>query len=102
MHKPGTCLGAATAEYAATVAGPPGFGYVPGMRDLPAWLNAIAIFAATTVVIAWFDLSPLWYSAALLAWIVRRQRVYQAADAPAEKPPAVAPAEETAETSSRP
>ena len=42
------------------------------------WLNAIAIFAATTFVIVWFDLSPLWYSAALLAWIVRRQRFYHA------------------------
>jgi hypothetical protein len=51
------------------------------------WLNAIGIFAATTFVIFYFDLSPLWYSAALLAWIVRRQRVYHAPDA--EKVPAV-------------
>ena len=40
------------------------------------WLNAMGIFAATTLVIVWFDLSPLWYSAALLAWIVRWQRLY--------------------------
>jgi hypothetical protein len=35
-------------------------------------------------------LSPLWYSAALLAWIVRRQRVYRAAEAEADKAPAAA------------
>jgi hypothetical protein len=61
------------------------------------WLNAMGIFAATTLVIVWFDLSPLWYSAALLAWIVRRQRVYHAPDARAEKAPAVAPDDRTAE-----
>jgi hypothetical protein len=67
------------------------------MPDLRAWVNAIAIFAATTLVIVWFDLSPLWYSAALLAWIVRRQRVYHAAPASAEKTAEVAPADQTAE-----
>lgn len=66
------------------------------MRRLHAWLNAIAIFAATTFMIVWFDLSPLWYSAALLAWIVRRQRVYHA-ESPAEKPAVDAPADQTAE-----
>jgi hypothetical protein len=90
VDKPGRCLAAATAEYAPTVARRRGFGYVPGMRDLPAWLNALAIFGATTVVIVWFDLSPLWYSAALLAWIVRRQRVYRAQEVEAEKAPAAA------------
>jgi hypothetical protein len=66
------------------------------MRDLRTWLNALGIFAATTFVIAWFQLSPLWYSAALLAWIVRRQRVYHAsADKAAE--PAVVTADQTAE-----
>lgn len=48
------------------------------------WLNAIGIFAATTLVIVGFDLSPLWYSAALLAWIVRWQRVYRADDPQAD------------------
>jgi hypothetical protein len=54
------------------------------------WLNALGIFAATTFVIVYYDLSPLWYSAALLAWIVRRQRVYRAAEAEADKAPAAA------------
>ena len=67
------------------------------MGDLRAWLNAIAIFVATTFVIVRFDLSPLWYSAALLAWLVRRQRVYRAAAAPEEKPSAATPADQTAE-----
>ena len=62
------------------------------MRHLPAWLNAIAILGATTFVIVWFDLSLLWYSAALLAWIVRRQFFYRAHDpADADKAPAAAP-----------
>lgn len=70
------------------------------MRDLrkglSSGLNALGIFAATTFVILWFQLSPLWYSAALLAWIVRRQRVYHAgADKAAE--PAVVAADQTAE-----
>jgi hypothetical protein len=65
------------------------------MRELPAWLNAIAIFGATTFVIFWFDLSPLWYSAALLAWIVRRQYFYRAHEAAeAEKAPAAPVAED--------
>lgn len=63
------------------------------MRDMPVWLNAIGILAATTVVIVYFQLSPLWYSAALLAWIVRRQRVYRVVVPAAEKAPA-APATE--------
>ncbi len=67
------------------------------MRDLRAWLNAIAIFAATTFVIAWFDLSPLWYSAALLAWIVRRQRVYRAGGATPQKDSSAPAADQTAE-----
>ena len=41
-------------------------------------LNAIAIFAATSCVVFYFDLSLLWYSAALLAWIMRWQSLYQA------------------------
>ena len=57
------------------------------MQQGSIWLNAIGIFAATTFVIFYFDLSPLWYSAALLAWVVRRQRVYHA-EPPAEKAPA--------------
>jgi hypothetical protein len=60
------------------------------------WLNAIGIFAATTLVIVGFDLSPLWYSAALLAWIVRWQRVYHAPSAP------IAPAQAGASPPSRP
>ena len=67
------------------------------MRDVRAWVNALAIFGATTFVIVWFDLTPLWYSAALLAWIVRRQRVYRAGDAAPEKLPPVEPADRTAE-----
>ncbi|HYX65799.1 MAG TPA: hypothetical protein VE935_16395 [Burkholderiales bacterium] len=47
------------------------------MRDGRLWLNAIGIFAATSFVIFAFGLSPLWYSAALLAWIVRRQALYR-------------------------
>ena len=66
------------------------------MPDLRIWLNGIGIFAATTLVIGYFDLSPLWYSAALLAWIVRRQRVYRV-EPRAEKPAADAPADQTAE-----
>jgi hypothetical protein len=42
------------------------------------WVNAIGIFAATSFVIFYFHLSPLWYSAGLLAWIVRRQAFYRA------------------------
>lgn len=66
------------------------------MRDMPVWLNAIGILAATTVVIVYFQLSPLWYSAALLAWIVRRQRVYRVVPA-AGKAPAVPATDQTAE-----
>jgi hypothetical protein len=58
------------------------------------WLNAMGIFAATTLVIVWFDLSPLWYSAALLAWIVRRQHTYRA---PAKPEAAPVVADQTAE-----
>jgi hypothetical protein len=47
------------------------------MQEPRSWLNAIGIFAATTFVIVYFELSPLWYSAALLAWIVRRHSLYQ-------------------------
>jgi hypothetical protein len=62
------------------------------------WLNAIGIFAATTFVVFYFDLSPLWYSAALLAWIVRRQRVYRARDMELDKVRAAAVAgDQTAE-----
>ena len=65
------------------------------MRRLPAWLNAIAILGATTFVILWFHLSLLWYSAALLAWIVRRQLFYRAHDVrEAEKAPAAAVGED--------
>jgi hypothetical protein len=60
-----------------------------------ALLNAVGIFAATTFVIVYLDLSPLWYSAALLAWIVRHQRVYRSRAKAAE--PAVAVADQTAE-----
>jgi hypothetical protein len=60
-----------------------------------ALLNAIGIFAATTFVIVYLDLSLLWYSAALLAWIVRQQRVYQSRNKAAE--PAVTVADQTAE-----
>ena len=67
------------------------------MGDARTWLNAVGIFAATTFVIVYFQLSPLWYSAALLAWIVRRQWVYHGAAAPAEKPSAVTRADQTAE-----
>lgn len=67
------------------------------MRELRAWLNAIAIFAATTFVIVWFGLSPLWYSAALLAWIVRRQHVYRVAGAASQKDAPVTAADRTAE-----
>ena len=67
------------------------------MGDARTWLNAVGIFAATTFVIVYFQLSPLWYSAALLAWLVRRQRVYHAAAAPAEKPSAATSADPTAE-----
>jgi hypothetical protein len=59
-----------------------------------ALLNAIGIFAATTFLIVYLDLSLLWYSAALLAWIVRQQRVYQRNKA---GEPAVAVADQTAE-----
>jgi hypothetical protein len=45
------------------------------------WLNAIGIFVATSFVIFYFHLSPLWYSAGLLAWIVRRQAFYHARSA---------------------
>jgi hypothetical protein len=48
------------------------------MPDLRIWLNGIGIFAATTLVIVHFELSPLWYSAALLAWIVRWRLAYRA------------------------
>jgi hypothetical protein len=48
------------------------------MGDLRTWLNAIGIFGATSFVVFYFDVSPLWYGAALLAWIVRRQAVYHA------------------------
>lgn len=58
-------------------------------------LNAIGIFAATTFVIVYLDLSLLWYSAALLAWIVRQQRLYQSRSKARE--PAVAAADPTAE-----
>jgi hypothetical protein len=60
-----------------------------------ALLNAIGIFAATTFVIVYLDLSLLWYSAALLAWIVRQQRVYRNRNRAAE--PAGAVADQTAE-----
>jgi hypothetical protein len=50
---------------------------MPGAR---AWLNAIGIFAAASFVIFFFDLSPLWYSAALLAWIVRWRFAYRTGD----------------------
>jgi hypothetical protein len=50
------------------------------MRDPRTWLNGIGIFAATTLVIVCFALSPLWYSAALLAWIVRWRFAYRAGD----------------------
>jgi hypothetical protein len=64
------------------------------MGDLRTWLNAIGIFGATSFVVFYFDVSPLWYSAALLAWIVRRQAVYHAqADSTASGP---------AETAARP
>ena len=70
------------------------------MGDARTWLNAVGIFAATTFVIVYFQLSPLWYSAALLAWIVRRQRVYHAgADKAADAGVAQA-ADQTAENSS--
>jgi hypothetical protein len=49
------------------------------------WLNAIGIFAATSFVIFYFGLSPLWYSAGLLAWVVRRQALYHAHAAAKDK-----------------
>jgi hypothetical protein len=51
---------------------------MPG--GLKPWLNAIGIFAATSFVVFYFDLTPLWYSAGLLAWIVRRRFVYHVRD----------------------
>jgi hypothetical protein len=55
------------------------------MHDGRPWLNAIGIFAATSFVIFYFDLSPLWYSAALLAWIVRRHATYRVRGEPSAK-----------------
>ena len=68
------------------------------MHDARVWVNAIAIFAATSLVIFRFELSPLWYSAALLAWLIRRQWVYHAQGAEeGEDKAAVHPADRTAE-----
>ena len=67
------------------------------MGDARTWLNAVGIFAATTFVIVYFQLSPLWYSAALLAWIVRRQRLYRARADKAADAGVAQPADQTAE-----
>ena len=67
------------------------------MGDARTWLNAVGIFAATTFVIVYFQLSPLWYSAALLAWIVRRQRLYRASADKAADAGVAQPADQTAE-----
>jgi hypothetical protein len=62
-------------------------------------LNALGIFAATSLVIFYFEVSPLWYSAALLAWIVRWQTLYRGRTRAREKlsQPVVAAADQTAE-----
>jgi hypothetical protein len=70
------------------------------MGDVRTWLNAVGIFAATTFVIVYFQLSPLWYSAALLAWIVRRQRLYHASADKAADAGVAQAADQTAENSS--
>jgi hypothetical protein len=68
------------------------------MLDARTWLNALGIFAAASFVIFYFDLSPLWYSAALLAWLIRRQWVYHAGPADAShKEPAPEEVDPTAE-----
>ncbi|HEX4927788.1 MAG TPA: hypothetical protein VFV74_07285 [Burkholderiales bacterium] len=69
------------------------------MLDVRTGLNALGIFAASSFVIFYFDLSLLWYSAALLAWLIRRQWVYHAgpaADA-SHKEPGPEEADQTAE-----
>ena len=47
------------------------------MRERSALLNAVAMFAAATFVIVYFNLSIAWYGAAFLAWLVRARSIYQ-------------------------
>lgn len=65
---------------------------------LKAALNAIAILIATSFAVLYFDLSPAWYSAAVLAWLVRRQWLYRVHDAAPKPAMPAAPAPAADET----